>query len=260
MKSKRLLIFIAVVAVVLVIMIVLSAVFSVKDAWVICHRFDGTAISVPENAPTIQHILSVTEGKNIIFLSKSENLKRLHTDNWLAMDMVKTFPNKVTVHFVERKLAAKIVVSGQDIYIDSYGYVMNKAIVEGVACVDISSAFDLLDVACQEVNQPLTFTSDKNNARLQQVLQVVMAVWRCYIEMPDIPSVIGEKDVFSFESNNLVVKMPSGAKIVVYAPEKDLENRMINAFSVYYNANNKNLQQNGVVITVREDGKITTDK
>jgi len=39
-----------------------------------------------------------------------------------------------------------------------------------------------------------------------------------------------------------------------------LEDRMIKAFSVYFNANNKNLQQDGVIITVREDGKITTDK
>lgn len=260
-KSKRLLTFIAVVAVVLVIMIVLSAVFAVKNAYVIFHQFDGKETSAPaENAPTIQDVLNVTEGKNIIFLSKSENLKRLHTDNWLAIEMVKTFPNKVTVHFIERTLAAKIVVSGQDIYIDSNGYVMNKAIVEGSLCVDISSAFDLLDVASQEVNQPLMFTSEKNNARLQQVLQVVMALWRCKIELPDIPAVIGTKDVFVFEGDKLVVKMPSGAKLVVYTPEKNLEDRLLDAFSVYYNANNKDLQQNGVIITVREDGKITTDK
>ncbi|MBQ2914311.1 MAG: hypothetical protein IJE50_02165 [Clostridia bacterium] len=258
MKSKRLLVFIAIVAVILVIMIVLSAVFSIKSAWVVIHRFDGTENSVPPNAPTIQDILDVTEGKNIIFLSKSETLKSLQTDDWHAVQVVKTFPNKITVHFIERALAVKIVVSGQDIYIDSKGNVMPKQ--ENATCINISSAFDLLDVASQEVNQPLKFNSEKNNQRLQQILQVVMAVWRCKVELPDAPAVLGESNVFTYNESNLVIKMPSGAKIVVYAPENNLEERMLSAFSVYFNANNKNLQQDGVIITVREDGKITTDK
>ena len=63
-----------------------------------------------------------------------------------------------------------------------------------------------------------------------------------------------------YKNGNLQINMPSGAKLVVNAPEKNLESRLLNAFSVYFNANNKNLQQNGVIITVREDGKITTDK
>ena len=261
MKSKRLLVFIAIVAVILVIMIVLSALFAVKDAWVVFHRFDGTEIPVPKNAPTIEDVLNQTKGKNIIFLSKSETLKQLHTDNWLAVALVKERQlNRVTVHFVERNLAVKIVVSGQDIYIDSNGYVMNKAIVDGDSCINISSAFDLLDVASQEVNQPLKFNSEENNQRLQQILQVVMALWRCKVELPDAPAVLGESNVFTYNESNLVIKMPSGAKIVVYAPENNLEERMLSAFSVYFNANNKNLQQDGVIITVREDGKITTDK
>ena len=258
MKSKRLLVFIAVVAVVLLFMIVISAAFSVKDAWVVFHRFDGTTISAPENAPTIADVLKQTEGKNIIFLNKTETLKRLQTDNWHAVAMVKTFPNKVTVHYIERALAAKIVVSGQDIYIDSKGYVMANT--EGATCVDISSAFELLDVSSKEVNQPLQFTSSKNNARLQQILQAILTVWRCNVELPDVSAVLGSTNVFSYEGENLVIKMPSGAKLVVHAPQNNLETRLLNAFSVYFNANNKNLQQNGVIITVREDGKITTDK
>lgn len=258
MKSKRLLVFIAIVAVILVIMIVLSAVFSIKSAWVVFHRFDGTEISVPQNAPTIKDVLDKTEGKNIIFLSKSETLKSLQTDDWHAVQVVKTFPNKITVHFIERALAVKIVVSGQDIYIDSKGNVMPKQ--DGVTCINVSSAFDLLDVASQELNQPLKFNSEENNQRLQQILQVVMAVWRCKVELPDVSAVLGDTNVFTYEDGNLVIKMTSGAKLVVNAPSKNLEDRMIKAFSVYFNANNKNLQQDGVIITVREDGKITTDK
>lgn len=258
MKSKRVLVFISIVAVVLVIMIALSAVFAIKDAWVVFHRFDGTTISVPQNAPTIQDVLDVTEGKNVIFLSKSETLKQLQTDNWHAVALVKTFPNKITVHFIERALAVKIVVSGQDIYIDSKGNVMPKQ--DDATCIDVSSAFDLLDVASQEVNQPLLFNSEVNNARLKQILQVVLTVWRCNVELPDITAVLGSTNVFSFQNDNLVINMPSGAKLVVNSPEKNLEDRLLQAFSVYFNANNKNLQQNGVIITVREDGKITTDK
>ena len=258
MKSKRLVIFLAVVAVVLVIMIALSAVFAVKDAWVVFHRFDGTTISAPQNAPTIQDVLDVTSGKNVIFLSKSETLRLLQTDDWHAVSVVKTFPNKVTVHFIERALAAKIVVSGQDIFIDSKGNVMTKQV--GATCIDISSAFDLLDVASQEVNQPLRFSSEANNQRLQQILQVILTVWRCHIELPDISQVLGNENVFTYQNDSLIITMPSGAKLVVNAPQKNLESRLLNAFSVYFNANNKNLQQNGVIITVREDGKITTDK
>ena len=258
MKSKRVLVFISIVAVVLVIMIALSAVFAIKDAWVVFHRFDGTTISVPQNAPTIQDVLDVTEGKNVIFLSKTETLKQLQTDNWHAVAVVKTFPNKITVHFIERALAVKIVVSGQDIYIDSKGNVMPKQ--DDATCIDVSSAFDLLDVASQEVNQPLLFNSEVNNARLKQILQVVLTVWRCNVELPDITAVLGSTNVFSFQNDNLVINMPSGAKLVVNSPEKNLEDRLLQAFSVYFNANNKNLQQNGVIITVREDGKITTDK
>ena len=258
MKSKRVLIFIAVVAVILVIMIALSAAFAVKDAWVVFHRFDGTTISVPQNAPTIQDVLDVTEGKNIIFLSKSQTLKQLQTDDWHAVSVVKSFPNKITIHYIERALAAKIVVGGQDIYIDSKGNVMANP--DHATCIDISSAFDLLDVSVQEVNQPLQFTSSTNNQRLQQILQVILTVWRCNVELPDISAVLGSSNVFAYKNGNLEINMPSGAKLVVHGPEKNLETRLLNAFSVYFNSNNKNLQQNGVIITVREDGKITTDK
>lgn len=257
MKSKRLLILIAVVAIVLVVMIVLSAVFSVKNAWVVFHRFDGTTISVPsEGAPTIDDVLKQTEGKNIIFLSKSETLKNLQTDNWHAISVVKSFPNKITVHYIERALAAKIVVNGETIYIDSMGNVIAKP--ENDTSVNISSAFAVFDVASQEINQPLKFNTDENNNRLQQVLQAILAVWRCNIELPDVKAVIGD-NAFTYENGSLVITMPSTAKIVVNAPQKNLQDRLLKAFSVYFNAN-KNLQQAGRVITVREDGKITTDK
>lgn len=256
MKSKRLLIFIAVVAIVLVIMIVLSAVFSVKKAWVKFHSYDGKEILVPQNAPTIDDILKVTEGKNIIFLSKSETLKQLQTDNWHAVYVVKAFPNEITVHFVERALAAKIVVGGNDIYIDSKGNVVTN--LDGKPCVDISSAFDLLDVAVQDVNQPLQFVSDTNNQRLQQVLQAIVTVWRCYIEFTDVPAVLGSANVFTYQDGKLYIEMPSGAKFEVHAPEKNLEDRLINAFSAYYTAKDKDYQQSGVIIVVREDGNITT--
>lgn len=258
MKSKRLLILIAVVAIVLVVMIVLSAIFSVKNAWVVFHRFDGTTIASPVGAPTIDDVLKQTKGKNIIFLSKSETLKNLQTDNWHAISVVKTFPNKVTVHFIERALAAKIMVGGEDIYIDSMGNVIDKP--ENPSCVDITSAFGgALDVASRQINQPLTFASDNNNARLQQVLQAILAVWRCNIELPDVKEVIGSSNAFTYENNNLVITMPSTAKIVVNAPQKNLQDRLLEAFSVYFNAS-KDLQQSGVIITVREDGKITTEK
>ena len=106
----------------------------------------------------------------------------------------------------------------------------------------------------------MLFNSEVNNARLKQILQVVLTVWRCNVELPDITAVLGSTNVFSFQNDNLVINMPSGAKLVVNSPEKNLEDRLLQAFSVYFNANNKNLQQNGVIITVREDGKITTDK
>ncbi len=258
MKSKRLLILIAVVTILLVVMIVLSAIFSVKNAWVVFHRFDGTTIATPESAPTIDDVLKQTKGKNIIFLSKSETLKNLQTDNWHAISVVKTFPNKITVHFIERGVAAKITDGVDDIYIDSMGYVIAKP--ENATYVDISSAFTSADITSKETNQPLKFNSDECNNRLQQVLQAILAVWRCNIELPDVTAVLGDKNVFTYESDNLVITMPSGAKLVVNAPQKDLQDRLIDAFSVYYNANNKNLQQEGRVITVREDGKITTDK
>lgn len=259
MKSKRLLIFIAVVAIVLVVMIVLSAIFSVKSAWVVYHRFDGTTIASPVGAPTIDDVLKQTKGKNIIFLSKSETLKNLQTDNWHAISVVKTFPNKVTVHFIERALAAKIFVGGEFIYIDSMGNVIEK---RGSAdnCVDISSVFaGGFDIASQQINQPLTFASEANNNRLQQVLQAILAVWRCNVELPDIGQVIGEDNVFTYENDNLVITMPSGAKLVVNAPQKNLQDRLLDAFSVYFNGS-IDLKQPGKIITVREDGKITTDK
>lgn len=258
MKSKRLLIFIAVVAIVLVIMILLSALFSVQQAWVVFHRFDGTTTFAPEQgAPTIEDILNKAKGKNIIFLSKSELLKSLQTDNWHAMFVVKQFPNRVEVHFFERTLAAKIVVGGKDIFIDSKGNVVTNT--DGKACVNISSAFALLDVVSQEVNQPLKFASEANNQRLQQILQVLLTVWRCNIEFEDIPAVLGSTNVFTYENDKLMIEMPSGAKFEVHAPHKDLENRLIDAFSAYYNAENTDYQKDGVVIVVREDGKITTD-
>ena len=51
--------------------------------------------------------------------------------------------------------------------------------------------------------------------------------------------------------------MPSGAKIKVEEPSFDLTSRLQHAYSVYYNES-KNLQQAGVVITVKSNGTITT--
>ncbi len=257
MKSKRLLIFIGIAAALLVLVICLSAIFTVKDAWVNCHNFDGTPTDASK-APTINQILEKTKGKNIIFLNKEKTLAQLQTDDWHAVAMVKHFPNKITVHFVKRALAVKIVSGGQDIYIDSKGYVMDKP--ENASCVDITSAFgNVVNVANCQVNQPLTFTTEQSNAKLKQVLDVIISLWCCKIEMTNIPAVIGSQDVFAYDGEDLLINMQSGAKIVVKAPSDNLHERLVDAFSVYYNAE-KNLQRDGVVITVRQDGKITTNK
>ncbi len=260
MKSKRLLIFIVIVAVILVILICLSALFSVSKGWAVYHNFDGSTTSYLDGAPTINDILNVTKGKNIFFLSKEKCLSQLQTDNWHAVAMVKSFPNKVTVHFIKRSIAVKISPNGvENIYVDSMGYVAPAP--EGdFTCLDVTSAFDSFDIVSKTENQKLTFNSEKNNQKLKCVLDVVMALWRCHIEMENIPALLGESDVIYFDEGNLVIDMQQNSKIIVNAPTNDdLQERLIKAFSVYYNAE-INLQTGGITITVREDGKITTAK
>ncbi len=260
MISKKMLTMLIVFAVLIVIVIVFSSVFSLSGALVICHNFEGGKVTGVSGAPVEKDIVELYKGNSILFLSKekvTEELNEKYTD-WHVIGIVKSFPNILEVHFVKRVAVMKVDVSGQDIYLDNFGYVVD-APQNGEEPLDISSAIEkpgTVDVC--EKGQKLKFVSETNNKRLDVVLETVMALWQCKCDIENIPNLLGTENVFSFDlDGTMIVTMKSGARIYFKDPSTILTQKFIDAFSVYCNEK-YNLQHSGAEITVWPDGKITT--
>ena len=257
MKSKKLITLIAVVAVVIAIAVIMASVFSVQKVTPVYHKFDGNQTISTEGAPTADNVLELSKGKSIFFLSKDKLLAELNAKytDWHAFAVVKNFPNILEVHFVKRVPAVKLDVEGHTVYLDSFGYVTNQP--EVGDCLEISSAFEHRGAAVNELGKPFKFADESNNARLGYILQSIIASWQCNLDLEDLPAILGEQDVFTFDGDgNMIIKTLSGAKIKVLYPDQNLEKRIIAAYSVYY-TDKDNLQQEGVLITVDLNGVIT---
>jgi len=259
-KKKKLLIALAVVAVVVVVVVVMASVFSVQKIAFVYHNLEGQQVS-GTNGPTADEILKISKGKSIVFLSKNKllnDINKQYTD-WHAFAIVKNFPNILEIHLVERVAVAKVnVTKGVSVYVDSFGHII--AAPEEGTCLDISSAFLVRNAKSLEIGSKLEFEDASDNVRLEQTLQAIVATWQCKLDYQQIPEILGASNVFTYDADgNLRINMKQGAKIVVKSPQTNLSDRLIQAYSVYYNSSS-NLQQSGVVITVAEDGKISSNK
>lgn len=260
-RSKKLLTLIIVVAVLIVIVVVLSSVFAVRQALPVYHNFEGGQVGSVEGAPTSDDILKLAKGSSILFLSKDKLVQELNSANteWHAIGVVKDFPNIVEVHFVRRIAVVKVDIGGGDVYLDSFGFVVD-APTDGSKPLDITSALELPSVAKQNVKgQKFQFASETNNKRLECVLESIMALWQCKCEIVNIPTILGKSNVFTFgDDGAMTITTRVGAKIIVMSPEsEDLTDNLINAFSVYCDGT-RNLATYGTQITVWPDGKVTT--
>lgn len=270
-KSKKLIILISVVLVVAVVIAVLASVFAVRKVFLDYHNFDGSLTQLYGDEPTANEVLKFCKGKSIFFLSKDKLQTELNKNfpDWHVVGIVKNFPNSVDIHFVKRRLAAKLDIGGNTVYVDSFGYVMNTP--EDTKCVDISSAFDHREASLNSAGEHLQFVESVNNERFDVVIAAIMSVWTFDVDLgEDMTVVLGEQNVFTFDSAALVINMPSGAKIKIMEPTTTLrsvdpadESKTLfskylhDAFSVYYNES-MNLQRPGVVITVKANGDVIT--
>lgn len=258
LKSKKLIILISVLVAVVAIIVILASVFSVREVSPVYYNFYGSKIVPTECAPTADDVLKYAKGKSILFLSKDKLLEQLNTEfpEWHAFAVVMDFPYIVNVHFVERKGAVKIDIGGNFVYVDNLGYVL--ATKPEYDCIDISSAFEHRDISQNEVGKPLKFVEEANNSRFKIILEAINATWRCKIELEDMSAILGKDNVFTFdESGSLIIHTRAKAQIKVVEPSTNLTDRLLSAYSVYYNEK-LNLQQDSVEITVTKDGRIIT--
>lgn len=261
MKSKKLLISLTVVAALVIVIIVLVAVLTVQKVYLVYHGFDGHEITPPtSDGISTDDILSAYRGKNIVFLSKANLLDELNKNpdykGWHFFAVVKHFPNEVEIHVVKRTAVAKLLTSTDGyVYVDCFGYITEKPEQE---VIDITSAFQVKDTVQNDLGK-LDFASEQSDARLQYVLAAIRATWQCMVDIPDMVQVLGESDVFQFDSSdeNMTIKPKLGGKIVVQSPEVDFESRLIKAYGVYYN-NRLNIQDDNYTVTVYKNGRITT--
>ena len=261
-KSKKLLALIIVVAVLVVIVVVFVSTFAVRNARVVIRSFDGGKITALDGDPTPDDVLNYAKGKSIVFLSKDKLADDLNKKfpEWHVVFIEKFFPNTLEVHMVKRVAVVFLNIDG-GVYLDNFGYVVD-APTDGSQPLDITSAIN--SPATTKVNrkgEKFQFVESSRNEHLELVLQSIMALWQCKIEIEDIPDMLGKSDVFTFtQSGNMEILTKTNVKIIVESPKADtLTDGLINAFSVYYN-DRENLQQNGYVITVKADGKVTTHK
>ncbi len=259
-KSKKLLTLIIAVAVLVVIVVVFISVFSVRLVLPVYHNFDGGQMSSTDGAPTSDDVLQFARGQNILFLSKSKLVEQLNTafPEWHAIGIVKNFPNILEVHFVKRVAVLMVKIDGADVYLDSFGYVVD-APSDGEARINVTSAMEAPILSSQNANgQKLLFTSETNNTRLNCILESIMALWQCECEIEDIPTILGKTDnVFTFDSDGVMtITTGVGAKIRIMEPSNTLTDKLIDAFSVYCDPTS-DLQKAGTVLEVYPDGKVT---
>lgn len=258
MKSKKLLVSIAIVAVVIVVIVVMAAAFSVEQVVTTYHAFDGSLIAVPADGVAKDDIQSLAKGKSIVFLSKSKLIEQFNAEHpdWHAFAVVKNFPNIVEIHLVKRTAILKVDVSGGFVYVDSFGYVTN-APSEG-SVVDVSSAFTNRDATNVKVGEVFRFETEENNARLQYILQSILATWQCYVEIADMPEILGSENIFTFDQDgNLLITPRAGGTIKIISPETNLTKRLIAAYGVYYN---EKIDMTNGLITVQENGSISSSQ
>ena len=258
MRSKKLLISLIVVAAVVVAIVVLASVFTLKDVIVVCHNFAGDKITGSEDVPDEQDIADLFKGKSIVFLNKNsviEELSKIYPD-YHVVAVVKNPPNCLEVHFLKRTAVAKLDVGGKDVYLDSYGY--QVAAPTDNTPIDITSAFATPIVQLESSTGPFQFENSVNNQRLSCILESLMALWRCRVESENYATILGSSNVFTFDSDGtMTITTRVGAQIHFMNPQENLQEKFINAFSVY-TSNAKDLQKQGVEITVLPDGKIIT--
>lgn len=256
MKSKKLLVSIAIVAVLIVVIVVMAAVLSVEQVVATYHAFDGSLMATPADGVAKDDIQSLAKGKSIVFLSKSKLINQFNEayPEWHAFAVVKNFPNIVEIHLVRRTAVMKIEVSGAFVYVDSFGCV-TKVPSEGNV-IDVSSAFESRDATNAKVGEVFEFQLDENNARLQYILQAILATWQCNVEIEDMPEILGAENIFAFDDDgNMLISPRAGGTIKIISPEVDLSKRLINAYGVYYN---EKIDLTNGVITVQENGSISS--
>lgn len=259
MKRKRILVLVAIIVVLVALVVVLTSVYSVRRVMPVYHNFDGGIIQAPDNAPTADDILSLAKGKSTVFLMKNDLTEMLNKQfpQWHAFAVVKHSPDLLEVHFVKRQAVLKVLVGGASVYLDSFGYVVDAP--KDHDCIDVTSAFKTTVSSATVPGVKFEFAGAEENEKLSSVINALMSLWQCKIEFSDAKEILGTSDVFEFgDDGDMVINTLMGAKIIVKNPKDNLNDRLINAFSVYYS--NNDLQQAGRIIVVQKNGQITTDK
>ena len=264
MKSKKLLVSLAIVAVVVVIIVVMASVFSVRHVDFSYHNFEGRLTVAPDGGIPVEAIERIARGKSTIFLSKTNFLNEVNAKlkaeypEWHAFAVVKSFPNILEIHLVKRTAIAKFATSGEIVYLDSFGCKVNN-VSDDVQCLDITSAFaNPVDPAAEQPKDgTFKFASEENNARLSYVLQAILATWQCYVEIDEMDEVLLATNAFEFEDGSMIIHPRTGGTIRLLSPETDLSVRLQKAYGVYYNSN-VNLQGDDWEITVYKNGRIKT--
>ncbi len=259
MKNKKLLVLIVIVAAIAVVAVVFAAVFTVNSAMLVFHNEEGAETAAPSDAPSADEVIKNYKGKSIIFMSKEGFLADVNErfPEWHAVAAVKSFPNRIDVHFVRRTAVFSLNTGAETLYLDSFGYVMATA--PDTAVIDVTDAFSgNFANLVKEPGTRLTFAGGADNRKLDCIVNSVSAVWRLKYSFNDIPQLIGG---FSFGDGleYMSITTQAGAVIKVAKPETNLEGRLIKAFSVYQNGG-VDLQKPGVEINVSEKGDIITPK
>ena len=263
MKSKKLLISLAIVAVVVVIIVVMASVFSVRHVYFSYHNFEGRLTTAPDGGIPVDAIERIAKGKSTIFLSKTNFLIEVNAKlkaeypDWHAFAVVKSFPNILEIHLVKRTAIAKLTTSGEIVYLDSFGCKVS-GVSEDVQCLDITSAFNATDPAEEQPKDgTFKFQSEESNIRLGYVLQAILATWQCYVEIDEMDEVLLASNAFEFQDDSMIIHPRTGGTIRLLSPETDLSARLQKAYGVYYNSN-VNLQGDNWEITVYKNGRIKT--
>ena len=264
MKSKKLLVSLAIIAVVVVIIVVMASVFSVRHVSLRYHTFNGDLVAVTGGDIPEEVIEKIAKGKSTVFLSKTSFLSQVNVElranpsysQWHAFAVVKGFPNKLEIHLVKRTAIARLTLPTGDIYLDSFGCKVNE--VPEYDCIDITSAFSVTEPAAEQPKDgTFLFADEKSNQQLSCVLEAILATWQCYVEIDEMNIVLDATRAFEFEDGNMIIRPRLGGKIVIMSPETDLTARLQKAYAVYYNSN-VNLQDDDWVITVLKNGRIRT--
>jgi len=263
-RNKRLIIIFSVFTVLVLFVVIASAFFSLKSADLYLKNDFGyyineSAVISKYDGFDLEKTISAFKGKSVFFFDRKGLVAKIESDyKWLHVtDTEITFPSTIKLTAVERTPVFRFDFGGGAFFADKCGFVMKppaaavptiKVLSAQLAVLDITEGVYLSGAAALKDVYDIKsagagFYKDCQDADI--TVKATAAFWshcdesgkRIFGSFSEIPSEV-ESMTFGFDGEDesdkiLTITTVTGARIIVYKPETDIQKKITAAYGVY---------------------------